>query len=190
MTQCDTSVESDIDFLYSEVYKACSQSIPKKTLHKLNKIPRDRKLLFRRSKFLKRKLVNQNKQKNIDRINTELVDIQSKLLKSHEAERLCNETKVVKGIKKNSKLFFKYAKKFRKFRQSIVTLKNDEGKSVKDPETMCELLKNQYEKSFNHNKSKKEVSLTDPTDNNTINVEDLFSDNAAFTEIDITSEPK
>ena len=98
------------------------------------------KLLFRRSKFLKRKQVNERKQKKVDKINSELVDIQTKLLKSHEAERARNEASVVKGIKKNSKLFFKYAKKFRKFRQSIVTLKNEEGESVNDAESMCEKI--------------------------------------------------
>ena len=53
-----------------------------------------------------------------------------KLLDSYKAERIRNEHTVVKGIKKNSKMFFKYAKKFRKFRQSIVNLKNNEGVNI------------------------------------------------------------
>ena len=169
----ETSVESDIDFLYSEVYKACTENIPKKSLPKLNKIPRDRKLLFRRSKFLKRKLLNANSQKRVEDINSELVNIQEKLLKSHQAERIRNENSVVKGIKKNSKMFFKYAKKFRKFNQSIVKLKNEDGVNVNDPAEMCELLKKQYEKSFNKNKSEVEVSLNDPIDSNVINIVDF-----------------
>ena len=106
--------------------------------------------------------MNQQQQKNIDNINSELLDIQSKLLKSHEAERVRNEASVVKEIKKNSKLFFKYAKKFRKAHQSIISLKNEDGISVKDAESMCEILKQQYEKSFSKKKSIPEVSLTDP----------------------------
>ena len=36
----DTSVESDIKYLYNEVYKSCTGNIPKKSLSELNKIPR------------------------------------------------------------------------------------------------------------------------------------------------------
>ena len=184
----DTSVESDIKYLYNEVYKSCTGNIPKQSLSKLNKIPRDRKLLFRRSKHLKRKLLNATSQKKVDDINSELVNIQEKLLKSHQTERIRNENFVVKGIKKNSKLFFKYAKKFRKFKQSVVKLKNSDGENVTDPVQMCELLKQQYEKSFNKNKSDIEVSLNEPTSIDSINISDLFSEDADFTEIDITTE--
>ena len=184
----ETTVEQDIDVLYDEIYKACTNSIPKKSMRKLNKIPRDRRLLFRRSKYLKRKLLNENNQSKIDNINSELVTIQAKLLDSHKAERIRNEHTVVKGIKKNSKMFFKYAKKFRKFRQSIVNLKNNEGVNINDPKSMCEILKKQYESSFNKNKSEVEVSLTDPTENDTINISDLFNEDSPFSEIDITNE--
>ena len=184
----ETSVTKDSDTLYDEIYKACSKFVPKKKSSTHSQIPRDRRILFRRQKFLKKKLVNQQQQKNIDNINSELLDIQSKLLKSHEAERVRNEASVVKEIKKNSKLFFKYAKKFRKAHQSIISLKNEDGISVKDAESMCEILKQQYEKSFNKKKSIPEVSLTEPTDETIINISDLFSEEAPFMEIDITDE--
>jgi len=127
--------------------------------------------------------LNENSQKRIDDINSELIDIQAKLLESHKAERIRSEGSVVQGIKKNSKLFFKYAKKFRKFRQSIVKLKDSDGVDVNDPVSMCELLKKQYETSFNKNKSETEVTLDHPTDNKSINIFDLFSDDHSnFTE--------
>ena len=53
---------------------------------------------------------------------------------------------------------------------------------------MCEILKKQYESSFNKNKSEVEVSLTDPTENDTINISDLFNEDSPFSEIDITNE--
>ena len=182
------SVTSDSEILYEEIYMACSKFAPKKKSNTVCKIPRDRKILFRRQKFLKKKLVNQQNQKSIDKINSELVDIQTKLLKSHEAERRQNEASVVKGIKKNSKLFFKYAKKFRKAHQSIISLKNEEGLSVNDTESMCEVLKNQYEKVFNKKDSVPKVSLINPTDNITTNINDFFSEEGPFTEIDICDE--
>ena len=184
----ETSVTHDAELLYEEIFNACSVSVPKKKLKTNSQIPRDRKILFKRSKFLKKKLLNANKQKNSDKINQELVEIQSKLLKSHDLERRRKEHSVVKGIKKNTKLFFSYAQKFRKCRQKIVSLINDEGVSKNTAEEMSEILKNQYEKSFNKKKSVPEVSLTRPTDNNTTNINDLFSDEAQFTEIDIADE--
>lgn len=184
----ETSVSSDAELLNEEIFNACSLFVPKKKPKANSKIPRDRKILFKRSKFLKKKLLSATKQKNLDKINEELEEIQSKLLNSHEAERRRNEASVVKGIKKNSKLFFSYAKKFRKCSQTIVSLKNDEGINKNTAEEMCEILKNQYEKSFNKKKSVPEVSLTNPTDNTNINLNDLFSDEAPFTDIDIADE--
>ena len=184
----ESNVTSDIDFLYEKIYTACNDFIPKKKSNKNCKTPRDRRILFRRQKFLKKKLLHKQKQSNIDKINSELIDIQTKLLKSHQAERSKNEASIVKGIKKNSKLFFKYAKKFRKSHQSITSLKNEDGVSVNEVKSMCEILKNQYEKSFNKKKSVPEVSLTNPTDNTTTNINDLFSDEAPFMEIDISDE--
>ena len=66
---------------------------------------------MRRNKFLKRKLLTQRKEKYVDNIQQELVENQTKLLKSHEAERFANEIKVTIGIKNNSKLFYSYAKR-------------------------------------------------------------------------------
>lgn len=97
---------------------------------------------------------------------------------SHCEERKRNERSVVKGIKKNTKLFFAYAKKFRKCYQSIVSLKNDEGISKNTA----------VRKSFNGKKSVPEVGLTKPTDDENININDLFGDEAPFTEIDIDNE--
>lgn len=123
------------------------------------------------------------------KINNEIIDIQTKLLKSHEAERLKRETNLVKGIQKNTKLFFSYAKKNRKTKDSIGPLKDEAGNKVTDPKKMCEIIKSQYEKSFNARKNDIEVCLESPSEYE-INLSDLFteSDDSAFTNIDITSE--
>ena len=143
---------------------------------------------MRRNKFLKKKLLTKHKEKNVDKIEKEIVGNQTKLLKSHEAERLANEAKVTMGIKKNSKLFYSYAKRFMKKQEKIGPLKDNSGNLVSDPLQMSEIIKQQYEKSFSKKKNSIEVSLTEPTSGNVININDLFSENDPFTHIDITKE--
>ena len=184
----DTSVTSDINFLYDELFTASSNHIPKKKRKLYSMIPRDRKILFRRNKFLKRKLVSANKQKKADKIESEIIDNQKEILKSYEAERKAYESKLIKGIKKNSKLFFKYAKKFAKKPQVIGPLKDSNGKLVSDPQEMCEIINSEYDKNFNKNKHTTEVSLDNASSESTINISDLFSDEAPFTEIEITED--
>ena len=96
---------------------------------------------------MKRRLINTKKEKKVKKINEELLDIQTKLLQSHEKEQIEKESKIIEGIKKNSKLFFSYAKKFRKTRDYVGPLKDHSGNIVSDPKLMCEVLKTQYEKS-------------------------------------------
>ena len=143
---------------------------------------------MRRNKFLKKKLLTKHKEKNVEKIEKEIVGNQTKLLKSHEAERLANEAKVTMGIKKNSKLFYSYAKRFMKKQEKIGPLKDNSGNLVSDPLQMSEIIKQQYEKSFSKKKNSIEVSLTEPTSGNVININDLFSENDPFTHIDITKE--
>ena len=184
----ETDVTTDIHFLSDELSKASENFIPKKRSKLCHQIPRDRKILMRRNKFLKRKLLTQHKDKKVDKIQNEMIEIQTKLLKSHEAERLTNEVKVTKGIKNNSKLFYSYAKRFLKKQQKIGPLKDKFGNMESDPLKMSEIIKEQYEKSFSKKKNHIEVSLSKPTSNTTININDLFSDNDPFTHIDITKE--
>lgn len=184
----ETNVTTDINFLIDELSKASENFIPKKRSKLCHQIPRDRKILMRRNKFLKRKLLTQQKEKKVDKIQNEIIGNQTKILKSHEAERLANEEKVTKGIKKNSKLFYSYAKRFLKKQKNIGPLKDNLGNIVSDPLKMSEIIKEQYEKSFSKKKNHIEVSLSEPTSSNTININDLFSETDPFTHIDITKE--
>ena len=184
----ETTVTTDINFLSEELSKASENFIPNKRSKLCHQIPRDRKILMRRNKFLKRKLLTQHKEKYVDNIQQEILENQTKLLKSHEAERLANEIKVTIGIKNNSKLFYSYAKRFLKKQEKIGPLKDDLGNMVSDPLKMSEIIKEQYEKSFSKKKNQIEVSLSEPTTNNTININDLFSENDPFTHIDVTKD--
>ena len=156
----ETDVTSDINFLSGELLKASENFIPQKRSKLCHQIPRDRKILMRRNKFLKKKQLTRRKENNINktqRENEEITENQTKLLRSHEAERLANEVKVTKGIKNNSKLFYSYAQRFRKKREKIGPLKDDAGNIVVDPLQMSEIIKEQYEKSF----SKKKITYCD-----------------------------
>ena len=163
--------------------------IPTKTATQYKGIPPDRKKLFRRSKFLKRKLLTTSKDNKLKKINEEIIDIQTKLLQSHEAERHEKEFKIIKGASKNTKLFFSYANKCKKSKNSIGPLKDASGNLISDSKLMCEILKAQYEKSFNPKKNDIEVTVENAKEYE-INLSDLFSENdeSPFTHIDITNE--
>ena len=184
----ETDVTSDINFLSDELLKSSENFIPQKRSKLCHQIPRDRKILMRRNKFLKKKLLTQRKENSINKTQQEITENQTKLLRSHEAERLANEVKVTKGIKNNSKLFYSYAQRFRKKREKIGPLKDEDGNTVVDPLQMSEIIKEQYERSFSKKKNHIEVSLTEPTSRTTINIKDLFSEEDPFTHIDINKE--
>ena len=186
----ESNVESDAEEIYNQLFIASTKFIPTKKSTNFKGIPKDRKKMFRRSKFLKKRLINTHKERKVKMINDELLDIQTRLLQSHEAERLETESKIIEGVKKNNKLFFSYAKKFRKTRDSVGPLKDHSGNIVSDPKLMCEVLKSQYEKSFTSKKNNIEVTLSNPQECE-INLNDLFKDDdeeSTFTCIDINDE--
>lgn len=180
-------VKANINELYVELHKASEKYIPMKKATKYKSIPTERRRIFRRSKFLKRKIMN-CKDKNRDKIIHELMKIEEKLIQSYDNDRLRNEKTIVNGVKKNTKLFFKYAQRSRKTKDTIGPLKDSQGKLFSDPQNMCEILKTQFEKSFNKAKNDVEVVLDNPKENE-ISIDELFSDpNACFTQINITDE--
>ena len=75
-------------------YEACSQNIPVKRKAKENIIPKDRVILMRKRKLLRRKLNSTNNKKKKDKINLKIVNIEVLLMRSHENERQRNEAKV------------------------------------------------------------------------------------------------
>ena len=185
----DSSVQNDVDQLYEQLYIASEKFIPTKKATQYKGIPPDRKKLFRRSKFLKRKKLFTSKENKLKKIDEELTHIQTKLLQSHEAERYEKECNIIKSASKNTKLFFAYAKKSKKNKNCIGPLKDSSGNLTSDPKKMCEILKSQYEKAFNLKKSQIEVCIENAKEYE-INLSDLFGENddSPFTHIDITSE--
>ena len=58
-----SDIDSDLEHLYKTVYEACSQNIPIKRKAKEKVIPKDREVLMRKRKLLRRKLKNSTESK-------------------------------------------------------------------------------------------------------------------------------
>ena len=103
------------------MYEACSQNIPVKRTAKENVIPKDREILLRKRKLLRRKLNPTHNKRIKDKTNlkVKIVNIEVQLMRSHENERLRNEAKIILNTKRNTKAFYKYSKQFTKQKYSL-----------------------------------------------------------------------
>ena len=182
-----TDINDDIEHLYKIVYEACAPSIPKKRAPKNKEIPKDREVLMRKRKMLRRKLNGETSKRKKEKINSKIVNIEVQLMRSHENERLRNEAKVILNSKQNTKAFFKYAKQFSKRKNKIGPLLNKSGSKTDKSEEMCEILKEQYEKAFNNSKADTEIKVDHiVNDEKEIHINELFNEDSEFKEIDIT----
>ena len=185
-----TDIESDLEILYNKVYEACSQNIPVKRKAKEKVIPKDREILMRKRKLLRRKLNSTNNKKKKEKINLKIVNIEVLLMRSHENERQRNEAKVILNTKRNTKAFFKYSKQFSKRKNTIGPLLNKHGQKTDVPEEMCAILKTQYEKAFNKQHADMEIKIHQVNEidkDKEIHINDFFSDDSPFHQIDITT---
>ena len=115
---------------------------------RLNKIPRDRRILLRKKKKLNLKLQNNNlsndKKKQLEKT---IGEIDKKLLDSHKEEKIVKEAHAIENIKSNPKHFFAYAKKNLKTRSTIGPFEiNDER--FDNLAEICTKLAEQYSSSF------------------------------------------
>ena len=79
--------------------------VPKRKTNRKNfyRIPRDRKILFRKRKNIMKKVVNQPITK---KLKNKLIDIEIKLKRSYQSEQQIEEQQAVDSIKNNPKSFF------------------------------------------------------------------------------------
>ncbi|MEL7196428.1 MAG: reverse transcriptase domain-containing protein [Bacteroidota bacterium] len=137
--------------IVSTVYEALNKFCPKyknKRGQTKNKIPRDRRILFRQRKRKKSSLktVKANSQK-AQRIHTEITRIERDIMSSLHNEHMQEEEKAIENIKENSKYFFTYARKRRNAKRDIGPLKVD-GNLLVAPEQICEALSAQYSSAY------------------------------------------
>ena len=83
------------------------------------------------------------------KLKDELVRIERDLQESYRNRSVEEEVKAVKSIKRNSKYFFSYAKKFSKVNAKVGPLLNNDNEYVADSKEMVDLLQDQYQSVFN-----------------------------------------
>ena len=125
-----------------------------------NKIPRDRRILFRQRKR-KLKLKNSMTTGNtrILTLTNEILDIENKLVVSFKNERLAEENKAINNIKTNPKHFYSFARKHQIIKGGIGPLKVND-KLITSPQEICENLSAQY--SSVYSQPDPSNAITDP----------------------------
>jgi len=112
-----------------------------------NKIPRDRRVLFKKRKILNKELQERNPPDKKKRIEKAIGEIDKKLLDSYEEENIVNETRAIENIKSNPKYFFTYARKKLKTRNKIGPFDMG-GEKITSLLEICIKLVEQYSSSF------------------------------------------
>jgi len=126
-----------------------------------NKIPRDRRVLFRKKKMLNKELRKRNPSDRKKRIEKAIGEIDKKLLDSYEEENIVNETRAIEYIKSNPKYFFTYARKKLKTRNKIGPFDMG-GEKITSLLEICTKLVEQYSSSFSQ--PDPEYKIENPTE--------------------------
>lgn len=141
------SNKEKLQLIVAIVFEALDKFCPKfktKRGQTKNKIPRDRRILFRQRKRINHKLKTKNPSpQQIHRLQMEIAQIERKLMASLHKECLLEEEKAIENIKENPKFFYTYARKRQSTKGNIGPLKVD-GKLVTSPRQICESLSAQY----------------------------------------------
>ena len=139
-----------LDQLIQTCETIASAHVPKKktTSSKKSKIPRDRRILMRRRGKVTRKLSQSKSHSKINKLNQELVDIESKLQDSFNKSTTYQEQKAIQAIKKNAKYLFTYVKKFNKVKPAIGPLLDQNNNYAVENQSMADILSAQYSSVF------------------------------------------
>merc|ERR1712121_467107 len=112
-----------------------------------NRIPRHRKVLFKKRKILNKELRKRNPPDRKKRINKTRGEIDKKLLDSYEEESIVDEARAIEYIKSNPKYFFTYARKKLKTKSKIGPFDMG-GEKITSLSEICTKLVEQYSSSF------------------------------------------
>ena len=107
-------------------------------------IPRDRKNLMRRKRRITAQLRKTTSEARRKKLKGESVQVERTLIKSYQQSQKDRETKAVNAIKRNSKYFFSYAKKFSTAKVGIGPFFDYTKNLVTSPIKMAEMLSEQY----------------------------------------------
>ena len=109
-----------------------------------SKIPRERKNLMRRRRRINMQLRKTTTESRRLKLKTEAREVEKKLQNSYRCSRAAQEHKAVGAIKKNSKYFFTYARKFSAVKSVIGPLIDKANNIITSPMKMAEILSAQY----------------------------------------------
>ena len=136
---------------YSVCYDIAQKHVPKKRSKpnrpKHNPTQRLRFNLTRRRRRINKLLSRITSPSRRNTLKTELIKIEVNLQKSYKATSAYEEEVAVNAIKRNSKFFYSYAKKFSKVKNKIGPLL-DNNVLVTDPKKMADILSKQYSSVF------------------------------------------
>ncbi|XP_076045873.1 uncharacterized protein LOC143028125 [Oratosquilla oratoria] len=156
----DKDTEGALDILQRRCFEICKTMVPPKptnTKKQRKIIPRDRKNLMKRRIKLRVKFQKTIHLPTTTNIQSELEEIERKLIQSHKNQRAQEELRAISNIQINSKFFYAYANKKLKSTPTIGPLINPAGELESDPTKMAELLKLQYESVFSQPKDHMKV---------------------------------
>ena len=144
-----TPLDSDPDTQYETFINKCiniisSNDVPPKIFknHSKKLIPRDRRILMRKRKKLRKRFSSRKTAKK-------LVEIEFLLQNSFTRERDKKETKATAKIKSNPKYFYSYANRFSKSKPKVGPLLDPTTNELTDDSlAMANILQNQYKSVF------------------------------------------
>ena len=151
------SDQSDPAEMMDKFINTCAQEskhfIPKRKIvenekKKSSRIPRVRRNLMRRRTKVNKQLATPVTPAKKKKLTSELIEIEKNLQQSYKTENSEMEHKAVSAIKKNSKYFYSYARKFSKVTVGIGPLIDSAMNIISCPVKMAGMLVEQYCKVF------------------------------------------
>ena len=149
------NVNQILDKLLRICHEVAQKYVPlKKVPTKRSFIPKVRRKLMTRKRCINKRLLRTSSPSTIRNLKSELIEIEKKLMNSHRTCKEDEEHKAINLIKKNSKYFFSYAKRFSKVKNNIGPLIDANEKITSDDQGMADLLAHQFSNAYSKSKSK------------------------------------
>ena len=148
---------------HDKILSICLQNVPKRTVFNQKKHKNHGNNARKKRGILSRLFAlkeHNPSSPTIARLELKLVHFEEQRKSQIYQSKLRKELSAIQSIKKNPNHFYKYAKKFAKSRSRIGPLKHPCGGVTSDPQSMSNLLQNQFASVFSDTNS---TSKEDPT---------------------------
>ena len=145
------STHNILEMIYAKCFSITSEYVPPKkqtTISEYSRAYRYRRSLTNRRRRINKRMIKITSPSLKQKLNSELLQIEKDLQKSHQNAAAFIEEKAVDAIRTNSKYFFSFAKKKSKTKSKIGPLLNMNNKLTNNSKEMAELLSKQYATVF------------------------------------------